>query len=103
MFEFTDKRPPLNVQDAEYLRLLGFPKHHVPGERSRELMEWTRQWYAEHGRPWIFARAAGGLRITDNTICLSDAEFYSERLQTQLVAAEAHDAMLVAVSAGKEC
>lgn len=103
MFKFTDKRPPLNVQDAEYLRLLGFPKHHVPGERARELMEWTRQWYAEHGRPWIFARGAGGLRITDNKIGLGDTEFCSERLQAQLVAAEAHDAMLVAVSAGKEC
>ena len=103
MFEFTDTKPQLQVQEAEYLRLLGYPRDHSPGERARELANWARRWYAENGRPWIFARSAGGLEIAADKIRLSGAEFFSDRLQAQLAAAEAHDAMLVAVSAGKEC
>ncbi|MDB6027491.1 MAG: hypothetical protein JWM68_3714 [Verrucomicrobiales bacterium] len=102
-FEFTDKAPQLNVQEAEYLRLLGFPKDHALTERSRELATWARNWYAEHGRPWIYARSAGGVGIEADKIHLSGAEFSSERLQSQFAAAQAHDAVLVAVSAGKEC
>lgn len=102
-FAFTDTQPQLNVQESEYLRLLGYPGRHAVSERSRELARWTRQWYAENGRPWIFARGAGGLKIATGKISLSGAEFVSERLHEQFAAAEAHDAMLVAVSAGKEC
>ncbi|MEO7300059.1 MAG: hypothetical protein ABI042_15950 [Verrucomicrobiota bacterium] len=103
LFEFTDTRPQLNVQESEFSRLLGYPQQHTAGERSRELAQWARTWYAENGRPWIFARAAGGLEIETGKISLSGADFVSDRLHEQFVAAEAHDAMLVAVSAGKEC
>ncbi len=103
MFEFTDKAPRLNVQEPEYFRLLGYPRDHTPSERARELAGWARQWYAEHGQPWVFARGAGELKIETNKIFLAGAEFSSERLQAQFLAAAAHDAMLVAVSAGKEC
>src|ERR1700752_3123797 len=103
MFSFTEIQPRLNVLEAEYLRLLGFPPGYELGERPRELADWARRWYAEHGRPWIFARGAGGLEIAANKISLSGAEFSSDNLQAQFLAAEAHDAMLVAVSAGREC
>ena len=103
MFSFTEIQPRLNVLDAEYLRLLGFPPGHEVGERPRELADWARRWYAEHGRPWIFARSDEGLEIVDNNIYLGGTEFFSERLVAQLRAAKAHDAMLVAVSAGAEC
>src|ERR1700683_1202517 len=99
MFSFTEIQPRLNVLEAEYLRLLGFPPGHQPGERPRELADWARQWYAENGRPWIFAKRAGGLEIGDEKVCLNGAEFSSERLEAQFRAAKAHDAMLVAVSA----
>lgn len=103
MFEFLDTQPQLNVQESEYARLLGYPRQHRAGERSRELAEWARRWYAEHGRPWIFARDAGGIEIAPGKISLSGAEFVSDRLHEQFVASAAHEAMLVAVSAGKEC
>ncbi len=103
MFSFTEIQPRLNVVEAEYLRLLGFPAGHELGERPRELSDWARRWYAEHGRPWIFARSAEGLETLDDKINLGGAEFASERMSTQLRAAKAHDAMLVAVSAGAEC
>ncbi len=102
-FGFTDTQPHLNVQESEYFRLLGYPQQHAVGERSRELADWARHWYSENGRPWIFARAAGGLKLAAGKISLNGAEFVSDRLHEQFAAAEAHDAMLVAVSAGKEC
>jgi hypothetical protein len=103
IFEFTDKQPQLSVQESEYFRLLGFPKQHELTDRARELADWARRWYSENGRPWIFARQAGGVEIASEKIRLSGVEFSSQRLQSQFAAAKAHDAMLVAVSAGKEC
>jgi hypothetical protein len=103
MFELTDKRPRLNVQEAEYLRLLGFPRGHTPAERVRELADWARTWYAENARPWIFARTAGGAEISPGKIRVCSTDFFSDRLHEQFAAAEAHDAVLVAVSAGSEC
>jgi hypothetical protein len=102
-FGFTDTQPQLNVQESEYLRLLGYPRNHEIGERTRELISWARNWFAENGRPWIFARAAGGVKLDTRKIVLSGAEFISDRLHEQFSAAEAHDAILVAVSAGKQC
>ncbi|MEP6662743.1 MAG: hypothetical protein ABJC04_03665, partial [Verrucomicrobiota bacterium] len=103
MFEFTDTTPQLNVQESEYFRLLGYPREHALSQRARELADWTRDWYAKNGHPWIFARGAGGLKIASGKISLKGAEFVSNRLEEQFTAAEAHDAVLVAVSAGKEC
>src|SRR5580704_10324301 len=103
MFSFTEIQPRLNVLEAEYLRLLGFPAGHQLNERSRELSDWARRWYAENGRPWIFSRSAGGFEITQEKISLGGVEFSSDRLLAQFRAAKAHDAMLVAVSAGPEC
>jgi hypothetical protein len=103
LLEFADTRPQLDVQEAEYQRLLGFPREHALGERSRELAAWAREWYEKHGRPWIYARAAGGLELDADKFRLGTAEFASERLGGQFLAARAHDAVLVAVSAGPEC
>jgi hypothetical protein len=103
MLEFNDQRPKLDVQESEYVRLLGFPRRHALEGRARELADWARAWYAEHGRPWIFARPAGGVSVGPGAICVAGTEFVSERLQAPFAAAEAHDAMLVAVSAGPEC
>lgn len=99
----TNINPQPHVQESEYLRLLGFPPGHILTDRARELADWARAWYAEHGRPWIYARSAGGLFIADNSVRFGDREFFSDRLRSQLAAVDAHDAMLVAVSAGKEC
>ncbi|MDQ6632333.1 MAG: hypothetical protein M3Y82_11370 [Verrucomicrobiota bacterium] len=103
MFEFFDTQPQLNVQESEYFRLLGFPRGHEVGERSRELAAWAQKWFAKNGRPWIFARAAGGVKISQGKISLNGVDFISDRLHEQFTATDAHDALLVAVSAGKEC
>src|SRR5688572_7688194 len=103
MFEFRDQPSQVKVQESEYLRLLGYPARHQLEGRARELFDWAREWYAAHGRPWIYAAEAGGIAFDGKTIHVRDAEFCSDRLKEQLAGAEAHDAVLLAVSAGKQC
>jgi hypothetical protein len=103
VLEFIDTPRDLDVQESEYVRLLGYPRGHSLTDRPCELADWARSWYAENGQPWIFARSGGGLELVEQQIRLQETEFSSERLSSQLSAAEAHDAALVAVSAGKEC
>jgi hypothetical protein len=103
MFQLTETRPPVDVQESEYQRLLGYPKHHVLAGRPLELADAARKWYAENGRPWIFARETGALELRDGKINLAGFEFSSRQFHDSLAAAQAHTAVLVAVSAGKEC
>jgi len=103
MFELIDPHPPVNVQQTEYQRLLGYPKRHVPEGRARELADAARAWYADNGRPWIYARQMGNVELRDNRLRMRGTEFASKRLHDQFAVASAHTAVLVAVSAGREC
>ncbi len=47
----------VDVQPAEYFRLLGYPRDHMPKGRACELAEAAREWYAVHGRPWVHTAA----------------------------------------------
>src|SRR5262245_52005976 len=103
MLRYFEPYPRPDVQETEYLRLLGFPPGHALDERPRQLAEWARAWYAEHGRPWIFFRRAGRLEIQGDGLRFLDIRFASPVLRTMFLEAEANDAMLVAVGAGPEC
>src|SRR5882672_1734281 len=100
--EVMDTRPAVNVAEAEYRRLLGYPRHHTPGERADELAAGARKWYADNGRPWVYLREVE-LQVADNRLCLDRIEFQSKQLQNHLRQAGAKRAMLVAVSAGRVC
>jgi hypothetical protein len=100
--EILDTQPDINVLEAEYNRLLGFPPQYAPEGRVRELADATRRWYAEHGRPWVYAREAA-VETANGTLRIEGTAFSSKRLHAQLIEAEATRAMLVAVSAGKAC
>src|SRR5882724_179935 len=102
MIEWNDTSPDVNVHEAEYKRLLGFPANYVLEGRVRELVDWARQWYSENGRPWIYAREVP-LEITFDAVRLNGTEFRVNRLRELLKEAEADKALLVAVSAGGEC
>jgi hypothetical protein len=102
MIELAELAPEVEVEEAEYRRLLGYPPEFVPGDRSRELAAGARAWYARHGRPWIYAREAESLAVDGATIRIADATFASARLGNRLREAGAHAAVLVAVSAGPE-
>ncbi|HVU22529.1 MAG TPA: hypothetical protein VHE13_00285 [Opitutus sp.] len=100
--ELVDVAPAVNVTEAEYFRLLGYPRGHEPGERPRELEAWARDWYAEHGRPWVYVREAE-LRRGDGALWLDGVEFRGGQLDGHLRNAGAQRALLVAISAGREC
>jgi hypothetical protein len=103
MMELLETKPDAQVQEAEYKRLLGFPDHRTLQGRARELAEQSRAWYAEHGRPWIYARETADFDLSGGTLRIQEREFASKRLHEQLQAAGAHKGMLVLVSAGREC
>ena len=102
MIEILDSAPDVNVQPVEYMRLLGYPRGHVLGDRAKELADWARDWYSVHGRPWVYARQARSLGIERESIFVDGVTFTSARLRNTLEAAGAHDVVLVAVSAGPE-
>jgi hypothetical protein len=102
MIELIDTFPDINVQPAEYKRLLGYPRERVLEGRARELADWARAWYVKNGKPWVYAREAKSLEIVNGSIAIDDVAFSSTRLRTTLKQAEAHGVVLVAVSAGPE-
>lgn len=102
MIEFRDTAPDVDVQPAEYIRLLGFPRGWVLADRSKELADWARDWYARHGHPWVYVRQAASLQTDGRVILIEDVAFSSRRLQRTLPIAGAHAAVLVAASAGPE-
>ena len=103
MLEWSDNRPDTNVQEAEYMRLLGYPIDHELEGRARELADWARHWYAENGNPWVYAGRVEALEISNGLLRMEGVEFSSKRLCEQLREAQAHAAMVVALSAGPEC
>ncbi len=102
MIELADTRPEVHVEQAEYQRLLGYPRDRKIEGRARELSDWARAWYAGNGRPWVYARGEENLHLDGRAIRIGDAAFQSERLRATLEQAEAYGVVLVAVSAGVE-
>jgi hypothetical protein len=71
--------------------------------RARELADAARDWFSLHGQPWIYAREVSVLELRNNEVLIGGMEFLSKRLYSIFAEAQAHSAVLVAVSAGKEC
>ena len=92
----------VDVQPAEFRRLLGYPPGHAPEGRAAELESAVSEWYAQHGRPWVSTREADTLALADGAVKIDGLTFTSRRLYQSLHEAEAHGAVLVAVSAGPE-
>jgi len=103
MIEWKDSSPVVNVLENEYKRLLGFPADYMLEGRVRELADWAKQWYADNGRPWIYAREVELELTADGDVRLGRTKFVAERLRALLNDAQADRAVLVAVSAGGEC
>ena len=100
--EWTETHPEVEVRGAEYQRLLGYPPGHVLDGRSRELTDWAREWYAEHGRPWVYAREAGSVIMDGPSVLIEGVRFPSGALRKRFAVAAADRAVLAAVSAGAE-
>jgi hypothetical protein len=92
----------LDVREEEYVRLLGFPRGWIFEGRALELASWAQDWYAQHGRPWMYARQAEQFEIADDSILVDGMRFSSRRLRNTLEDAKAHSVIFVAVGAGPE-
>lgn len=103
MFSLTETSPPVEVQEAEYQRLLGYPKNRCLEDRARELADSAQEWFSRNGRPWICAREASSLELRNGNVRIGGTEFSSKKLREILFEADAHSTLLVVVSAGKEC
>jgi len=101
MNELMDIAPAINILESEYKRLLGYPSDYILQEQVRDLMDATIRWYAENGEPWIYARQAAKLEISDGRLKVDEIEFTSKRIHDQLIDAQAQSIVMVAVSAGK--
>jgi hypothetical protein len=102
MMPAADSQLDVNVQAAEYIRLLGYPPGFVLRDRARELADWARAWYGQFGRPWVFVRPAVDAAERGGTVTIDGVPFVSPRLARTCRDAGAHAARLVAVSAGPE-
>lgn len=102
MIALADVRPAVQVDPAEYARLLGYPRGHRLDGRAAVLAGEAEAWYVEHGRPWIFAREASTLALDADGVRIDGRRFASARLRQSLVDAGAHSGVLVAVGAGPE-
>jgi hypothetical protein len=102
MTRLIDIRPAVDVPTSEYDRLLGYPPGAARSERSLELAQWARAWYAENGRPWIYARQSDALSWSADSFAIEGVAFSSSRLRRTLADAEARGVFLAAVSAGPE-
>jgi hypothetical protein len=79
MMEFFDPAPDTKVAQEEFQRLLGYPRGWVMEGRAHELAEWSREWYAANGRPWIQVRQKDQLLLT--AVCAGrELEEYAEQL-----------------------
>lgn len=103
MFELFEPNPPVNVQEAEYKRLLGYPRNHELEGRPRELADAARQWYAQNGRPWFYVRQLDRLELANERVRIAGIEFSSKQLHDQFAEAQVECAVLMVVSAGREC
>jgi hypothetical protein len=103
MLELVETNPNVNVQESEYQRLLGFPKNYLMLGRMRELADAARRWYVENGRPWFYACQVDAPEPAEGKLRINGTDFCSKQLHDQFVEAGADGAVLVAVSAGREC
>lgn len=102
MTQWTDSSPAIRVDPERYRRLLGYPARHVLAGRALDLAEWAREWYSQHGRPWIFARQPGHVTIDIDRLEIEGISFRSDRMLQSFARAGVNGVVLAAVCAGAE-
>ncbi len=100
--EWLERPAAAPVAEAEYARLLGYPRGRELEGRARELAEEARAWYGRHGRPWLYARQAEAFTCAGEGIEIEGASFTCARLAGLLQKSAAHSLVLAACGAGVE-
>jgi len=102
VIHILDTSPDVDVEEAEFVRLLGYPPGRELEGRVAELAAWARAWYAEHGRPWVFVCGTEDVRVRADEVAIEGVVFTPARLRSLLLQSDAHAVALAAVSAGPE-
>ena len=84
MIELADTAPVVDIQPAEYNRLLGYPPGWTFEGRAQELADMAACWFVKNGRPWVYARQAESLQAVNGSIQIDGVSFHSPRLQSTL-------------------
>ncbi len=91
------------VPDAEFARLLGFPRGAEIDAQSRDVMAYVRERFAAVARPWAQARVMDIEELTACAIHLHDGPVLNcQPMARRLADARAHALVIVGVSAGPE-
>ena len=98
IFTETNLHPP--VLEAEFKRLLRVPGDYEFVGQMAENAAWVRAWFAEHGRPWVCARAMVKCEVSGDIVLLEGATLSSRELARRF--RHARGAAVVAASAGSE-
>jgi len=88
------------VTDTEFKRLLKVPASFQFTEQMAENAAWSRAWYAEHGRPWLWAGAVQDCAVAGEVTTLGGQALTSRELARRF--RQARGAVVVAASAGPE-
>ena len=102
MTEWIETGLQVDVQPAEYNRLLGYPRNFTLEGRAQELAAAALQWYAEHGRPWLYARELSQAAASVTGVELVGEPFHSATLRRRFTQSHAGSAVLAAMCAGPE-
>ena len=103
MKELFDTKPDINVLQAEYKRLLGYPSYYELEGNAQKLADSASQWYAENGKPWIYAIQFDKLDYRQENLRIDNIELLSKKLRKQFAQAQVCSAIVLVVSAGNEC
>ena len=91
------------VDPANYQRLLGMPRHRTLEGLLGERAQWAREWYAQHGQPFLHATRHAIVQLSDDSVRLDGGHQFSSRaLADRLRRWEAHAVLGLAASAGPE-
>ena len=102
MFELIDRQPEVIVPESDYIRLLGFPADYTLEGRARDLADWARG-VVRVARPPLDLRRGPRIDAANDTLRIGDSTMASPQLHDQVIAAQADEAVLAALSAGPEC
>ena len=91
------------VDDREYLRLLGLPRGRPLDGELAVRAAGARSWYAAYGRPFLAFRRSEIVTVDASSVTLSDGtRFASAALADRLAGGEAHALVALAATAGRE-
>ena len=92
-----------DVDDREYLRLLGLPRgRSLEGELAARAGG-ARSWYAVNWRPFLAFRRSGIVKVDASSVTLADGtRFASAALADRLKSGDAHALVALAATAGPE-